>query len=152
VTPDAAPALPERWQRLSDTISLRVTLAQPREEVAALVRLAATGLALQPVSVWVKNCSRAFAGRAYMEEGYCVVRIGESRQFPIRNHHYPGLKTAPVYDINSWQEALVIVAAHEFRHLEQFQRRVRASEVDAERSALQQLEAYRASFPVAAAM
>jgi hypothetical protein len=108
------------------------------------VEVAAEGVRLDAVSVWVKNCSRAFAGRAYREERYCVVRIGRASQFPILNHHYPGLKTAPSYDIKSWQEALVIVAAHELRHQEQFHHRVPASEIDAEHWALSRLEAYRA--------
>jgi len=139
----SVPGPPPRWQRVAEIVDLRVTLARPREEVAALVTLASEGIQLEAVSVWVKNCSRAFAGRAYMELGYCVVRIGGAAHFPIREHRYPGLKTAPVYDIENWQEALVIVTAHELRHQEQYRMRVRASEIDAERWALERLEAYR---------
>ena len=122
---------------------LRITLAQPHEEVTALVRLAAEGTEPGDVSVWVKNCSRAFAGRAYFGARHCVVRIGHPRQFPIEKHRYPRLKTAPIYDLRTWQEALVVVTAHELRHQEQFRFGRRTSEIDAERWALQRLEAYR---------
>jgi hypothetical protein len=124
-------------------VRLRITLAQPAGEVAALVRLAAVDLDLDDVSVWVKNCSRAFAGRAYCEARHCVVRIGRPFHFPIKQHCYPRLKTAPTYDLDTWQEALVIVTAHELRHQEQFRLGRRVSEVDAKRWALQRLEAYR---------
>jgi hypothetical protein len=126
-------------------VRLRITLAQPEVEVAALVRLAAQGIDPGDVSVWVKNCNRAFAGRAYFEARHCVVRIGHPSCFPIKRHHYPRLKTAPTYDLDSWQEALVVVAAHELRHQEQFRFGRRASEVDAERWAVERLEAYRTS-------
>jgi hypothetical protein len=125
-------------------MKLRITLAQPAEEVARLVLLASEGIDHDMLSVWVKNCSRAFAGRAYFEACHCVVRIGRPSHFPIRRHHYPRLKTAPVYDIESWQEALVLVTAHELRHQEQFRLGHPRSEVDAERWALTRLAAYRA--------
>ena len=134
---------------------LRITLSQPTGEVRELVDLAAEGIDTDGLSLWVKNCSRAFAGRAYFEVRHCVVRIGGSRHFPILNHHYPRLKTAPVYDLNSWQEALVLVTAHELRHQQQYRRGWRRSEVDAERWALGRLSAYRGaageSIPVSSA-
>ena len=124
-------------------MKLRITLKQPVDEVHALVNLAAEGIDTDGMSVWVKNCSRAFAGRAYFEARHCVVRIGGFQHFPIRNHHYPRLKTAPVYDLNSWQEAVVLVTAHELRHQQQYLSGWRASEVDAERWAVERLLAYR---------
>jgi hypothetical protein len=124
-------------------VRLRITLAQPASEVATLVALAAEGIDTEDLSVWVKNCSRAFAGRAYFEARHCVVRIGRPSQFPILEHHYPRLKTAPRYDLNSWQEALVLVTAHELRHQQQFRNGWRTSEIDAERWALARLLAFR---------
>ncbi len=124
-------------------MKLRITLRQSHDEVAKLVAMAAAGVDHDDLSVWVKNCSYAFAGRAYFGVRHCVVRIGRPEHFPIRSHHYPGLKTAPVYDLESWQEALVLVTAHELRHQEQFRLGQPRSEVDAERWALVRLEAYR---------
>ncbi len=124
-------------------MKLRITLAQPHDEVAQLVALAAEGIDHDALSVWVKNCSHAFAGRAYFAAAHCVVRIGKPSYFPIHNHHYPGLKTAPMYDLGTWQEAVVLVTAHELRHQEQYRRGYRKSEVDAERWALTRLLAYR---------
>lgn len=124
-------------------MQLRITLAQPAAEVRTLVQLAAQGIDTDGLSVWVKNCSRAFAGRAYFESRHCVVRIGQAFHFPILGHRYPRLKTAPIYDLNSWQEALVLVTAHELRHQQQFLHGWRASEVDAEKWALDRLTEYR---------
>ena len=73
-----------------------------------------------------------------------MVRIGAPAHFPIQEHRYPGLKTAPQYDIRSWQEALVLVTAHELRHQQQFRSGWRMGEVDAERWALERLLEYRA--------
>jgi hypothetical protein len=133
-----------RIQQQTPPLALRVTLKQPFEEVRELVELAAEGMDTRGLSIWVKNCSRAFVGRAYREAAHCVVRIGADRNFPIRDHTYPGLKTAPIYDIESWQEAVVVVTAHELRHQQQFRMGWPASEVDAERWALGRLETYRA--------
>jgi hypothetical protein len=123
---------------------LRITLAQPHEEVTQLVALAAEGIDHSDLSLWVKNCSRAFAGRAYLEARHCVARIGKPLHYPIRSHCYPGLKTAPVYDLETWQEALIVVVAHELRHQQQYQQKKPCSEVDAERWAVDRLQAYRA--------
>jgi hypothetical protein len=124
-------------------VRLRITLKQPHAEVLRLVAIAAEGIDCGDVSVWVKNCSHAFAGRAYFGARHCVVRIGRPAHFPLRDHHYPGLKTAPVYDLETWQEALVLVTAHELRHQEQHRLGRPKSEIDAERWAIARLEAYR---------
>lgn len=54
-----------------------------------------------------------------------------------------GGKRSPVVTYNDWREALVGVAAHEFRHIHQFRRKKRASESDCERFAAKALERYR---------
>lgn len=54
-----------------------------------------------------------------------------------------GGKSAPEYTVCDWREALVAVAAHEGRHLYQYQRNKPASEVDAERAAARALDVYR---------
>lgn len=57
-----------------------------------------------------------------------------------------GGKRSPVIVCVNWREALVAVAAHEARHIQQFQRNKPRSEVDAERFAAKALERYRESF------
>lgn len=54
-----------------------------------------------------------------------------------------GGKGSPLIVFNDWREALVGVAAHEARHVQQQQRNKRRSEVDAERFAAKRLEEYR---------
>lgn len=60
----------------------------------------------------------------------------------VRKHGYGGV-TAPIVHLADWQEAMVAVAAHEGRHVWQYQHGAPRSEVDAERYASQRLELWR---------
>lgn len=60
-------------------------------------------------------------------------------------HPYGG-KRSPLIVVNDWREALVALAAHEARHVWQFQHRKPTSEVDAEKFAARALDRYRAEF------
>lgn len=61
----------------------------------------------------------------------------------LRTHGYGGLGS-PLLEFHDWREALVAVAAHEARHVWQYQHDARRSEVDAERYAGERLRAFRA--------
>lgn len=61
----------------------------------------------------------------------------------VERHGYGG-KTAPILVFHDWREALVSVAAHESRHIHQYQFSLRRSEVEAERFAEFRLAQYRA--------
>lgn len=123
---------------------IKLTASYPLEEVKALCKVASYGIRTKNFRIWIKNSRYAFAGRAW--SSYAVVRIGKPHHYPIKDHQYTRLKTAPVYDINDWKEAMIIVVAHELRHLQQGRLRMRGKgEVDAERWALKRLHAYRAS-------
>ncbi|MSP21799.1 MAG: hypothetical protein EXR66_02065 [Dehalococcoidia bacterium] len=50
----------------------------------------------------------------------------------VRTHGYGGV-TSPIVSMTDWREALVAVAAHEARHVWQYQHDAPRSEVDAER-------------------
>lgn len=54
-----------------------------------------------------------------------------------------GGKKSPVIVYNDWREALVGIAAHEFHHIDQFQRNARRVEAYCERAAAAALERYR---------
>lgn len=143
-------------------VDIQSTSRYPREEVEALIRFAHNGRETGPVAVNVKNSQYAFRGRAYQRmpdissrsrtrtpqktrgRYLVVIAIGSVSHYPIRGHHYPRLKTAPVYDLMTWQEAMVVVAAHEFTHCLQFRQKLRISEIDAEERAIQCLHRYRA--------
>lgn len=60
----------------------------------------------------------------------------------ISQHGYGG-KHSPVLDFANWREALVSVAAHEGRHIWQYQSKARKGEVDAEQAAGRRLEEFR---------
>ncbi len=60
----------------------------------------------------------------------------------ISQHGYGG-KRSPVLEFANWREALVSVAAHEGRHIWQYQAKVRKGEVDAEQFAGRRLEEFR---------
>lgn len=69
---------------------------------------------------------------------------GQLQRRVISTHAYGG-KRSPRLTLASWREALVAVAAHEGRHVWQFQSATPRSEVDAERWAAERLDAYRFS-------
>lgn len=54
-----------------------------------------------------------------------------------------GGRGSPEFTVVDWREALVAVAAHEIRHIEQFRYDLRHSEVDAEKAALVALTRWR---------
>jgi hypothetical protein len=139
-------------------VDVKSTSKYPREEVEFLIRFAHGGRETGPVAVNVKNSQHAYRGRAYsyMPDAsnrtrsktrgryLVVVAIGTPDKFPKLGCRYPGLKTAPVYDLMTWQEAMVQVAAHEFTHCLQFRQGLRRSEIDAEERSLLCLQRYRA--------
>lgn len=55
-----------------------------------------------------------------------------------------GGRGAPIFSVADWREALVAVAAHEIRHIEQFRYDWPHSEVDAERASADALARWRA--------
>ena len=61
----------------------------------------------------------------------------------VSQHGYGG-KRSPGLTFESWREALVAVAAHEGRHIWQYQTDAPRSEVDAEQAAGRRLDAFRA--------
>lgn len=149
----------------------------PADEVQRLVNLAVEGIDTADVEVHIRNSKGRFSGTAHyarprrlrlqpQTRWLVIARIGAPDRFPILEHRYPGLKTAPRYDIRDWREAVVLIVAHELRHVQQFRARAawvdaqnrlpaadrgrphgeaRFSEVACERWACERLMAYRAS-------
>ncbi len=62
-------------------------------------------------------------------------------------HNRPSRADWPVYDVLSWQDDVVFLAAHEARHIVQFHDRLTCSEIDCERRAKATLRAWRATNP-----
>lgn len=141
----------------------------PDDEVRQLVTMAMRDVDTVGVAVHVKNSRRgAYRGMAYdgvpaisraarhKRTRYLItIGIGAPDRFPVDNlvsttrngvterHPYGG-KRSPLIEMADWREALVAVAAHEARHIQQFQWHARRSEVDAERFAARALQRYRA--------
>lgn len=65
----------------------------------------------------------------------------------VKQHGYGGQRS-PVLTFADWREVLVSVAAHEARHIWQYQHKKTRSEVDAEQRAGLRLEAYRGQLAV----
>lgn len=125
----------------------------PAKEVRKLVEIATKGVNTTKVAIHIRNSQYSYYGRAYFgvpsisrargkAKWLMVVRIGAAHHFPLKTK-YPRLKTAPEFEMKSWKEAMVAVVAHEARHIQQFQRGWRRSEIDAERYAVKRLEVYR---------
>ena len=121
---------------------VKTTIDYPIEEVKRLCAVASRGINHKGFTIWIKNSRHAYAGRAYLYRNYAVVRVGRPEHYPLQAH-YRGLKRAPYFTLNNWQEAIVAVVAHELRHLQQYKLRKPRSEVDAERWAVKRLDAYR---------
>ncbi len=122
------------------------------KEINALVRFATKRLRKQLPSykykalpVLVTGTKHAYSGRAYHGYGYRIlVRVGTKDHFPLKQAGYGWkYKTCPKYSMNTWQEAVVAVTAHEARHIYQFEHHKRHSEIDCERYALKTLERFR---------
>jgi hypothetical protein len=69
-------------------------------------------------------------------------RRGQLQRRVVSTHAYGG-KRSPHLILATWREALVAVAAHEGRHVWQFQSSAPRSEVDTERWAEERLAAFR---------
>jgi hypothetical protein len=141
---------------------LRNTSSYPDDEVKRLVEFATKGVNMKKVCVNVKGSSHRWGGRAYSRvpsmsnapptaRRLLSIRIGSDIGFPIgpKNYHGEGPAAAnpngrfPFYTLHNWQELLVHLAAHEARHVYQFDHRKRISEVDCERFAVKALERFR---------
>lgn len=73
-------------------------------------------------------------------ERWRAVRIAVSR------HPYGGTRS-PLIEMQTWQECLVALAAHEARHIAQFRAGTRKSEAECEQYAAARLAHYRATYP-----
>lgn len=143
------------------------TSRYPLDEIRELVKIARGEKRHGHVAMNVKNCSGVFAGTAYpgmpsisarsrhhhrgaaKSRRYLVVaRIGAPELFPY-TYQYPGLSTAPTYELRTWQEAFVTLVSHELMHCVQFLTKSPYSEIEAERAAVWALERYRRTLPAA---
>jgi hypothetical protein len=146
---------------MSNRLSIRNTSRYPDAVVKALVNFARDDRDVGSISVEITDTKFTFRGRFHAPDSVRV-RVGSPAHFPSVNNKYPGLKTAPVYTLADWQEAIVAVTAHEFVHRMQYLasrmqssgldlphpgKKVRYSEIDADRSALRTLERFRAERP-----
>lgn len=134
---------------------VRNTSSYPTEEVKKLVAFAAKGFNDSKVCINVKNNSRSYAGRAYRgipsvsnapssSDYLVVVRIGKPDKFPCDDYYsHKKYKRLTPFSMDTWQEALVTVTAHELTHIQQFKRRRPCSEVEASKKAYKKLLEFR---------
>jgi len=142
---------------------VRNTSPYPTIQVESLLHFAFTDVLNVGVEVHVKGSSRSYRGRAYDgiprianvdDSARFLVTIGLSRTksgLPLRVN--PGTKRLQRQypdgiPIDGWEDVLVYVAAHEARHIWQFQARRQSkkmalSEVDADTFAIYQLNEWR---------
>lgn len=127
---------------------IKNTSQYPSDEVRKLVRFAlkASGVPSKCVpAVNVKNAkTRVFRGWAYYGANgasLITIGIGAPERFPF---HEPVRAGWPIRIFQTWREALVGVAAHEFHHAWQFMKATRSrSELDCEACASQALKEFR---------
>lgn len=111
----------------------------------ALVKFAGCEVDTRGVTVNVKGCRNGWRGMAYHgvpgesnapKSTRYLVTLGIAPpgvlRLPSTGQHK---KRADPYCLMTWQECLVYIAAHEFKHIEQFKERLSASEVRCEKFA-----------------
>jgi hypothetical protein len=137
------------------------TSRYPTPEVRELVEFATADVDMRRVCVNVKNArSYACAGSAYDgvpevsnappgTEYLVTIRLGPAKEFPSKMEHR---KRSPRVEVTCWREALVTVAAHEAKHIEQYRRGEKRSEVACERFAAWVLEIYRWNYEPASTL
>ena len=139
------------------------TSRYPDEEVAELVRFALVEIDTRGVCVNVKNTSGTRRGRAYSNipsisnaprgSKYLItIGIGAPERFPFEDGSYVRRNGEvvkrrggrwPEVTLRDWREALVSVAAHEGKHIEQFRESIPRSEVACQHFAADVLRRYR---------
>lgn len=116
--------------------------SRPDKEVKTLIHFASKRLRkilpkdkYSKLEIRVTDIKDTYRGRAWGSRPYRVlIRIGLDDKFPAKEVGYNWkYKTAPSYDMNTWQEALIIIAAHEFYHIIQFEKNYKRSEIAAEK-------------------
>ena len=130
----------------------------PTKETLKLVRFAFSELDSDvDVAVWLKACYTAtYRGRAwngvpaisrFHSAKACrylvTLGVNEDNIYPYECGHAEVMKRAPAIEVGSWRELLIVVAAHEARHIRQFKLRKPHSEVDCEQFALRMLMKHR---------
>jgi hypothetical protein len=141
-------------------MTLRNTSRYDTREVRELVRFATSEVDMRGVHVNVKNANNtAFRGMAYIgvpfisnappKADYLVtIGIGAEDHFPMSRIHRRMTSRWPEYEMNNWREALVVVAAHEAKHIEQFKEDKPRSEIACEYFAARMLRRYREDWPI----
>lgn len=136
---------------------LRNRSAYPTDEVRDLVKFAVSDVDMRHVCVNVKNRRHVrYAGFAYdsvpsisdapRSTKYLVtLGLGPPDRFPTEEHkRHPGAGTSfPVRRFDDWREALVFLAAHEAKHIEQYRENLPRSEVRCDVFAQHMLDRYR---------
>jgi hypothetical protein len=139
------------------------TSRYPDDEVSELVRFALSEIDARGVCVNVKNSTATRRGRAYSRipsisnappgSRYLItLGIGAPERFPIEDGSYVRRNGElvkrrggrwPVEALGDWREALVSVAAHEAKHIEQFRNRTSRSELECHHFSGSVLRRYR---------
>lgn len=142
---------------------IRNTSRYPDEEVKELVRFALSEMDARGVCVNVKNSSATRRGRAYSgvpsisnapaDSRYLItVGIGAPDRFPFEDGAFTRRNGEtvrrrggrwPVETLRDWREALVSVAAHEAKHIEQFREGACRSELECHHFSAFMLRRYR---------
>ena len=124
----------------------------PTEEVESLVKFG-VGEHFKKLRVEVRNISKGYSGTCWRGKvilgltrlrkrtsRLAMVRIGSFRYFPIKTVRF---KSIPEEIISNWQEAIVLVSAHEAYHHFQFENGLPTSEKYAEMYAIKRVRAWR---------
>lgn len=124
-----------------------------RDELHEIITEATYKVNMSAVEIHVKTAREGYGFAGYAYDGppginnvattskYLVTLHVPWQKWPKypRNWQYPGLRTAPVLKLVSWQDDFFHKVAHEAYHIKQFRTGMSQSEVKAERWALKRL-------------
>jgi hypothetical protein len=135
-------------------VFVRNTSRYPTDEIDRLVRFGTSEIDMRRVCVNVKNSWRYGCGGSAYEgvpeisnappksEYLVTIRLGPPEMFPTT---LPSKKRSPSRVIMCWREAVVAMAAHEAKHIEQYRLGLPRSEVECECFEAAMLDRYRLS-------
>lgn len=140
---------------MAGRFTLRNTSRYPDDEVRQLVKFAMSEVDVRGVCVNLKRrTGSSWSGWAYegvpsvsnaprRAQYLITLGIGETIKYPSKPHR--SRRDEPYYELADWREALVFLAAHEAKHIEQYRENKPRSEVACNNFAAYMLSRYRAA-------
>lgn len=115
----------------------------PVNNMRMMTRYSPKNLSEAEALAWAERTAIRLKGHLYKVNTGIGLRYPNIRYQVAFECPYGGAGS-PLITVNNWREGMVVIAAHEARHIHQYRHGKPASEVDCERFAAEALDRYRA--------